>query len=148
MHAQPRQSVEGAERLVGQEQLGLARQGPGERDALLLSSGECAWEVSFAARETHVLQSRGRTGVCSPAAKPQGHVRHDRRPGQKARVLEEHRACTGNRDLTLAENVGVKAGESAQQSALTRPAAVGAPVVGVSAGYRRFTRSAIVMLRS
>ena len=40
LHLPTQLEVEGAERLVEQQHLGLVDQGPGQRDALLLATGE------------------------------------------------------------------------------------------------------------
>jgi hypothetical protein len=123
VHLDPGERVEGAERLVGEQQGGLAHERSGQRDPLLLPTGQLVGPGAFAAREPDLGQRR-------PAALPGGRpveAEHDvvEHPGprQQPRVLEHDRAL--GRDLQLAgpRHAVVELGEGAQQGRLPGSAA-------------------------
>src|SRR5581483_2676440 len=103
--------VERRKRLVHDQNLGVDRQGPGEIAALLHATGELVRIVILEPREAHELDELERAllvflSVSTAAAfEAKEHVLQHRAPGQKAGVLEDHRAVhTGAFDLFSVED--------------------------------------------
>ena len=123
VHPDPGQRVEGAERLVGEQELGVADERAGQRRALLLTAGElvgpgllAAGEADLGERLHAALGGVGRTQA-------EGDVVEDALPRQQPGVLEDDRHLLRDLDAAGAGDAAVEAGERAQQGALARAAA-------------------------
>ena len=123
VHADPGERVEGAERLVGQQQLRVADQRAGQGGALLLTAGQLVRPRPLASGEAD-LGERLRAslgGVVGPQA--QHDVVEQPLPRQEPRVLEDHRDALGHLDPAVADHSPVQPGQGAEHGALARPAA-------------------------
>ena len=123
----PGERVERAERLVEQQQVGLADQRAGQRDALALAAGELARPRRVAAVEADLGERRrGRARRASGDAQAERDVVQDRAPRQQARVLEDDGRAGPVR--TVAGPPAVEAGRAIAQQ--RRLAAAGAAEQG------------------
>ena len=84
-------AVQAGKRLVHEDQVGLRGQGPGQRNALLLSAGELvripsvvSFQVNHPQRRRHLLLAMPR------AAEPEGDVLRDGQVGEQGAFLEHH----------------------------------------------------------
>ena len=116
VHPDPGECVEGAERLVEQEQVGRADECPRQRDPLGLTAREGLRPVPSVILESHL-------GQCGQAGQrrlqrreTQDDVVDHRRPGQQARVLEDDGSL--DRDLDHAVESVIEAGQGPQERAL------------------------------
>ena len=55
-HLRARMRIEIAGRFVGQQNIGIIHQGPGDRRALLFAAGEFGWTVVQAVAQAHAVQ--------------------------------------------------------------------------------------------
>ena len=121
LHLQSGERVQGAERLVEQQQIRFTDQGASDRDSLGLPTGQLRGPRALAAGEAHLRQRRRRA---LPYARP-GHaerdVLRDPLPWQQPVLLEDDRQAAGH--PPVAGRVRVEAGEDAQQCGLARAAA-------------------------
>ena len=120
VHGDPGQRVERAERLVQQEQAGLADQGPGQRRPLGLAAGQGQRPGVRPFGQADLLQrpASHRAGVRH--AQPEGHVGQHPAPRQQPRLLERDRDRP--RHAQLAGDLAVQPGQRAQQRGLAGPA--------------------------
>ena len=123
VHLHAGQRVEGAERLVEEEQPRPADQGAGQGHALPLPAGEHRRPVAGPVGEADVGQRP--LGPPAPARVPRDpHVAHHPLPGQQPRVLEQHAHAGRQADDRLAveqQPAGgrrLQPGEQAQERAL------------------------------
>ena len=91
----PDLGVEGGQRLVEQQHGGLDRERPGQRDPLLLATGELVGVAVLLGAETdqveHVAGPRPALGARpAPQLEPEGHVVEHRQVGEQAVGLEDH----------------------------------------------------------
>src|SRR5581483_5903140 len=116
VHGDPGQRVERAERLVEQQQAGLADQGAGERGALRLAAGQGEWPGVRLGGEADLGERLFRDGGWIWCAQAERDVRRDAAPGEQAGFLERD----GDRaaHLEFARGVRIQAGQRAQQRGL------------------------------
>ena len=122
VHPDPGQRVEGAERLVGQQQLGVADQRAGQRGALLLAAGQLVGPGLLAAGEADLGQRLRPRSAASPV-EAEHHVVEDALPRQQPGVLEDDRHLLGDLDETGAGDAAVEAGRGPAAACSCRAAA-------------------------
>ena len=97
LHLHPGQGVQRAERLVEQQDAGVAGQGPGQRGALGHAAGDLAGPVLGEAVQAHELQQLGHLGLAFLGAAARGQADGDvglqRVPRQQPRFLEREGAA-------------------------------------------------------
>ena len=91
VHGDPGQRVERAERLVQQEQAGLADQGPGQRRPLGLATGQRQRPGAGPFGQADLLQRPAGRRARRPGRAARGHVGQHPAPGQQPRLLERDR---------------------------------------------------------
>jgi hypothetical protein len=122
VHADPRQRVQGRERLVQQQQARLAHQGAGEGHALRLTARQRRGPRIKMALQPHLAQRRLGPATRIAPAQTQRHVAPHLLPRQQTRLLERHRHRVGQRDPRIRRR-RVQARKRAQQRRLARSAA-------------------------
>lgn len=123
VHLDPGQRVQGAERLVGQEEFGLADQGAGEGGALLFAAGQLVRPGAVAALEADLGEGGEAAFPGARAAQAEGDVVDEPEPGQQPGVLEGERDPVGDGEFAGARHRVVEAGDSPQQGRLAGAAA-------------------------
>ena len=119
VHADPGERVERTERLVGQQQLRVADQRAGQRDALLLAAGQLVGPRLLAAGEADLGERlRDRASDASPARRPSVTLSRTRFHGSSRESWKTTDTFSGTLDHAGAGHVAVEAGERPQQRAL------------------------------
>ena len=101
--------------------LGLAHEGPGDRDPLLLAAGELRRALLGQVRDADLVERLQHAGAAVPARQPalpvdQGH-RHVLRGGE---VLEQEEALEDEAELGAAQGGGLALGDAGQVAAVQR----------------------------
>ena len=100
VHPDARQRVERAERLVEQQQRGLAHECARQRGALGLAAGERLGPVVRVVGEADLLERRARLALgCHVRPKPSTTLSRTLAHGSSRGVLEPDRAAFGDEDL-------------------------------------------------
>ena len=119
MHLDPRQSVEGTEGLIEQQQLGLADEGPGDGRTLGLTTRQGLGPRVGMSGEADLFKGGQRSRPILGRQAEQDIVEHAG-PGKEPRVLEHHGPSL--RDEHLALDAVIEARQCAQHGALARSA--------------------------
>ena len=135
LHVLAQLLVEGAERLVHEDQLGLEDEGPGEGDALLLAAGELRRAAAGEAAHLHHVEGARDLGVDLGLGEladlqregevlADGHVREERvvlEHHADAALVGRHRVDRPAGEGDLAVGRGLEAREHHQAGGLARP---------------------------
>ena len=116
MHLYASERVQGTERLVEEQQVGLAEQRSCQRDPLGLTSRERLGPVPLVAIETDLAERLDASLDCTRARRPEDDVVEDPCPGEEPWILEHDRAPLG--DVEVTAHAVVETGEGAQDGAL------------------------------
>jgi hypothetical protein len=131
LHGQPGQCVQGAERLIQQQDAGAARQRTRERGALGHATRHLPGSQRRRVRQLHQLEQLGHAGATGGARRAARQAELDvageRAPGQQARLLERHGAALVDlehrrpAELDRSSVDGIQARDQPQQGRLAGP---------------------------
>ncbi len=120
LHSHPRKRIQGSERLVEQQEPGVAHKGSSKGHPLRLSAGQRLWPRPRVVCEADFGECSHRLLVAgSISRKPQHNVPPDTLRGDEAWLLEHHRPGFGHPDHTDINTV--ETGQNTKQSSLPSP---------------------------
>ena len=120
VHPDAGEGVERAERLVEQQQVGLAHQGPGQRRPLGLATGQRLRPVVARGRRGRPRRARPGRGPRLAAVQPERDVVEHPRPRQQPRILEDDRAARRDADVAAGARRRGRRGSAAACSCPSR----------------------------